>query len=192
MTTQLSPLHTLHRGSPTSNTSVLQQAAPNAQQNFVHLGPGEMIEWLRGQLETFDGEIRSRMRDVRTAKEEASAIAEAVSLLRGRKSTGRLELGELEELRRKVSDPKVREKLDGLIDSMKSNRRTDLLLPGDQLEGLATELEGRQQTYTSSVELTMIQLQGLVQARAQSVMFASNIVTSIGDTVKGTVANVGR
>jgi len=59
-----------------------------------------------------------------------------------------------------------------------------------QLEKLINDADSTVKSLSSSSEITMIQLQDLVQQRSRTIMFASNVLASINDAARKTVDNL--
>lgn len=59
-----------------------------------------------------------------------------------------------------------------------------------QLEKLIGDVETTVKSLSSSAEISMIQLQDLVQQRSRSIMFASNVLSSINDAARKTIDNL--
>lgn len=177
---------------PVVGSSPLEAPAPAG-----FLSPEELILFVEHQVGSIDDQIRSRMADIEARKAVSSKYQEVANKLKelkaksgGEQDDGIAEIkAEIDALAEK--DPayaKLKQSVDEIHSAMMSvqdNAGTD----DNWLEEKANVVSGYANEVTSTIELDMIRLQGLVQQRTQCMTFASNVLAAMNEANKAIIGN---
>ena len=166
-------------------------AARDAKLNAM-LGVGtfltadELLAFAKHQIEKTDTEIRSHIADVTMKKERAAVYQQISAGLRQVKTWGATEQGQkFQELKALAEQAGLTAEAGELDTYLQGGKWSS-----DSLEGLAQKMDSKMTALTSSTELTMISIQGLMQQRNQVLQLASNVIAALNEPAKNAIGNL--
>lgn len=152
----------------------------------------DMFAFAQSQLAQTDGEIRMHVAGITIAKEKAAELqAISAGLREVKNGTYGQQHAKLEELIAKAQQAGLGEtavelgKAKALLETQKGQA-----FSSDKIEGLAQGVDAAMTKLTSSTELTMIRIQGLMQHRSQILQLASNVIAALNEPAKNAIGNL--
>jgi hypothetical protein len=165
------------------------------------LSPEELILFVENQVGNIDDQIRSRMADIERRKAVASKYQEVANRLKELKGLSGGEKGAeqdaaISQLKAEIdalaeNDPayaQLKKTVDEVHEGAQ-NVQNDEGVGVDWLEGKANVVSGAANEVTSTIELDMLRLQGLIQQRTQCMTFVSNVLASMNEANKTIIGN---
>lgn len=151
----------------------------------------DMFAFAQSQLMSTDAEIRTHVAGISVAKEKAAAMQEISGGLRsiknGSYSQQKAKLDELIAKANQAGAPELADKLEGMKTTLINKGQA---VSADYIEGKAQEVDAEMTKLTSSTELTMIRIQGLMQHRSQILQLASNVIAALNEPAKNAIGNL--
>jgi len=152
----------------------------------------DMFQFAQQQLTGIDAEIRTHITGITIAKEKAAVMQGISAGLRSVKnSTNAEQVAKFDEAiaqAKQAGMPELANKLTeekAKVVALGSDAATS-----DFIEGTAQHVDSLMTSLTSSSELTMIRIQGLMQQRSQVLQLASNVIAALNEPAKNAIGNL--
>jgi hypothetical protein len=164
----------------------------------VFLTAEELFAYAEHQLQKADGDIHAMMADVSVRRDKASALGKLAAAVRALKEAPTAT--EQSDALKKLVD---QAKLDGLpqeaidaVTTLQASAEHKIKSSGDSplekntVEDQLKMVDEKAQEMTSSVDLSMIKLQSLIQQRNQALTFVSNAMAAMNEPAKNAISNM--
>ncbi|MBK8999203.1 MAG: hypothetical protein IPM35_26055 [Myxococcales bacterium] len=187
-------------GAKATMKSMLEAAELDAKLDAM-LGIGtfmtaeEMYLFAEAKLRSTDAELSAHMKDITLKKEMGAAMQEISAGIRSVKnSTGPEQKAKFEELIEKANKAGLTDVADLLTKGL-GKIEANIKSYGDPstsdfIESVALDVDAKVTALTSSTELTMIRIQGLMQHRSQVLQLASNVIAALNEPAKNAIGNI--
>lgn len=156
----------------------------------------EMYLFAEAKLKSTDAELSAHMKDITLKKEMGAAMQEISAGIRSVKnSTGAEQKAKFEELIEKANKAGLTDVADLLTKGLAKIEANIKDFNGDAstsdfIESVALDVDAKVTALTSSTELTMIRIQGLMQHRSQVLQLASNVIAALNEPAKNAIGNI--
>jgi len=192
-------------GTDASKASMAQKMLLSAVDAQLGIGTfltiDELCAMAEQQLRESDGQIRSMLADVEAKRTSAGALTNIVATLKGAKGKSPEEqqaaIGKALEIAESMGDQGVIDKLKSLqaethmtMDIVGKPTTVPIKMSNDFIESRTEEFTDMANKQTSSVDISMIRVQALMQQRGQIITFVSNAMAAINEPIKNTLGNM--